>query len=141
MSRKEIGRTYIAFVQGVVSSALKVIDQPIGRDRHHNQRRRVSPTGKPAITHVELMEVYPKHEVSLVRLTLETGRTHQIRVHLSAAGHPLVGDALYSGSTKWLPYQALHGERLVFPHPLTGEAVELGDPWPPAMIQLRDRFR
>ncbi|EES73035.1 pseudouridine synthase, RluA family [Paenibacillus sp. oral taxon 786 str. D14] len=141
MSRKEIGRTYIAFVQGVVSSALKIIDQPIGRDRHHNQRRRVSPTGKPAITHVELMEVYPKHEVSLVRLTLETGRTHQIRVHLSAAGHPLVGDALYGGSTKWLPYQALHGERLVFPHPLTGETVELDDPWPSAIIQLRDRFR
>lgn len=140
MSRKEIGRTYIAFVQGIVSPRLKVIDQPIGRDRHHNQRRRVSPGGKPAVTHVELLEVFPKHDVSLVRLTLETGRTHQIRVHLSAEGHPLVGDALYGGSTKWLSHQALHGERLSFPHPLSGEAVEVDDPWPPALTRLRDLF-
>lgn len=140
MSRKEIGRTYIAFVQGIVSPRLKVIDQPIGRDRHHNQRRRVSPGGKPAVTHVELLEVFPKHDVSLVRLTLETGRTHQIRVHLSAEGHPLVGDALYGGSTKWLSHQALHGERLSFPHPLSGEAVEVDDPWPPALTRLRDFF-
>lgn len=140
MSRKEIGRMYIAFVQGIVSLELKVIDQPIGRDRHHNQRRRVSPGGKPAVTHVELLEVFPKHDASLVRLTLETGRTHQIRVHLSAAGHPLVGDALYGGSTKWLSHQALHGERLSFPHPLTGETVEVDDPWPPALNRLRDRL-
>lgn len=140
MSRKEIGRTYIAFVQGVVSPELKVIDQPIGRDRHHNQRRRVSHGGKPAVTHVELLEVYPKHGISLVRLTLETGRTHQIRVHLSAAGHPLVGDKLYGGGTKWLFHQALHGERLSFPHPLTGETVEVDDPWPPAMTGLRERL-
>jgi 23S rRNA pseudouridine1911/1915/1917 synthase len=140
MSRKEIGRTYIAFVQGIVSPALKVIDQPIGRDRHHNQRRRVSPGGKPAVTHVERVEVFPKHDISLVRLTLETGRTHQIRVHLSAAGHPLVGDALYGGSTKWMSYQALHGERLMFPHPLSGEWVEVDDPWPPALTRLRDRY-
>ncbi|GJM79256.1 RluA family pseudouridine synthase [Paenibacillus timonensis] len=140
MSRKEIGRTYIAFVQGIVSPRLKVIDQPIGRDRHHNQRRRASPGGKPAVTHVELLEVFPKHDVSLVRLTLETGRTHQIRVHLSAEGHPLVGDALYGGSTKWLSHQALHGERLSFPHPLSGEAVEVDDPWPPALTRLRDLF-
>ncbi|MCK8488871.1 RluA family pseudouridine synthase [Paenibacillus sp. MBLB2552] len=141
MSRKAIDRTYIAFVQGIVSPELKVIDQPIGRDRHHNQRRRVSPGGKPAVTHVERLEVYPNHGISLVRLTLETGRTHQIRVHLSAAGHPLVGDALYGGSTKWLSHQALHGERLSFPHPFSGDAVELDDPWPPALIHLRDRFR
>ncbi|WP_339817200.1 RluA family pseudouridine synthase [Paenibacillus sp. FSL R7-0216] len=140
MSRKAIDRTYIAFVQGIVSPELKVIDQPIGRDRHHNQRRRVSPGGKGAITHLERLEVYPKHDASLVRLTLETGRTHQIRVHLSAAGHPLVGDALYGGNTKWLSHQALHGERLSFPHPLSGEAVELEDPWPPAMNRLRDHF-
>ncbi|WP_068783111.1 RluA family pseudouridine synthase [Paenibacillus phocaensis] len=141
MSRKEIGRTYIAFVQGIVSPRLKVIDQPIGRDRHHPQRRRVSPGGKPAITHVELLEVYPRHEISLVRLTLETGRTHQIRVHLSAAGHPLAGDSLYGGSAKWLPRQALHGERLLFPHPLSGETVEIDDPWPPDLIRLRERLR
>ncbi|MEK5166118.1 RluA family pseudouridine synthase [Paenibacillus sp. FSL R5-0527] len=141
MSRKEIGRTYIAFVHGIVSRDLKVIDQPIGRDRHHKQRRRVSPTGKPALTRVELVEVYPAHDASLVRLTLETGRTHQIRVHLSAAGHPLIGDTLYGGSTARLPHQALHGERLAFPDPLTGETVEVEDPWPDALEKLRAKLR
>ncbi|MGZ7440632.1 RluA family pseudouridine synthase [Paenibacillus sp. TH7-28] len=137
MSRKEISRTYIALVHGIVSPDMKVIDQPIGRDRHHNQRRRVSPTGKPALTRVELVEVYPAHDASLVRLTLETGRTHQIRVHLSAAGHSLIGDVLYGGSKARLPHQALHGERLAFPDPLTGETVAVEDPWPDALQKLR----
>lgn len=141
MSRKEIHRTYIAFVQGVVHPELKVIDLPIGRDRHHNQRRRVSPGGKPAVTHVERLEVFPQHNLSLVRLTLETGRTHQIRVHLSHAGHPLAGDTLYGGEARWLPHQALHGERLVFPHPFTGELVEVAAPWPTALSQLYERIQ
>lgn len=141
MSRKEIGRTYIAFVQGLVSPELKVIDQPIGRDRHHSRRRRVSPGGKPAVTRVERLEVFPLRQASLVRLTLETGRTHQIRVHMSAAGHPLLGDVLYGGSAKWLPYQALHGERLVFPHPLTGEAVDIAVHWPQALERLHSQLR
>ncbi|WP_232436765.1 RluA family pseudouridine synthase [Paenibacillus senegalimassiliensis] len=141
MSRKAIHRTYIAFVQGQVSPELKIIDLPIGRDRHHNQRRRVSLGGKSAITHVELLEVFPQHDLSLVRLTLETGRTHQIRVHLSHAGHPLVGDTLYGGGTKWLSHQALHGERLAFLHPLTGERVEVADPWPVELTQLYERIR
>ncbi|MGG6313524.1 RluA family pseudouridine synthase [Paenibacillus macerans] len=140
MSRKEIGRTYVAFVKGIVSPELKVIDRPIGRDRHHNRRRRVSPGGKPAVTRVERLEVFPRHEASLVRLTLETGRTHQIRVHLSAEGHPLIGDALYGGNAKWLPHQALHGERLVLPHPLTGEPVDLTDPWPSALQRLYEQL-
>ncbi|WP_018752345.1 RluA family pseudouridine synthase [Paenibacillus sanguinis] len=141
MSRKVIHRTYIAFVQGVVDPELKIIDLPIGRDRHHNQRRRVSPGGKPAVTHVERLEVFPQHNLSLVRLTLETGRTHQIRVHLSHAGHPLAGDTLYGGDTRWLPYQALHGESLAFPHPFTGEMVEVADPWPRALNQLYEQIQ
>ncbi|WP_120463252.1 RluA family pseudouridine synthase [Paenibacillus aceti] len=136
MSRKEITRVYVALVEGIVSPKLTVIDEPIGRDRHHNQRRRVSPSGKRAITHVELLETM--NQASLVRLTLETGRTHQIRVHLSFAGHPLVGDALYGGSTKLLPYQALHGESLTFSHPLTGERICVEDPWPEEWQGLRN---
>ncbi|WP_379321119.1 RluA family pseudouridine synthase [Paenibacillus puldeungensis] len=138
MSRKSIGRTYIAFVHGIVSRDLKVIDKPIGRDRHHSQRRRVSPTGKPAITRVELLETYPA--ASLVRLTLETGRTHQIRVHLADAGHPLIGDKLYGGKTDELPFQALHGERLIFPHPLMGDDIQVDDPTPPVWDRLKKRL-
>jgi len=138
MARKEISRVYVALVQGIVNPALKIIDDPIGRDRHHNQRRRVSPSGQRAVTYVELLETL--NQASLVRLTLETGRTHQIRVHLSHAGHPLFGDALYGGSTKLLPYQALHGESLTFAHPLTGELIQVDDPWPPDWLRLRKQL-
>lgn len=138
MARKEIERVYVALVEGVVNPALVRIDEPIGRDRHHPSRRRVSKAGKEAVTRVEVLETFPK--ASLVRLRLETGRTHQIRVHMSHAGHPLIGDALYGGSTKLLPRQALHGESLAFPHPLTGETVEVPDPWPEEWDKVRVRL-
>ncbi len=139
MARKEIGRVYVALVEGNVNAALTRINEPIGRDRHHPSRRRVSKAGKEAVTGVELLEVLP--QASLVRLRLETGRTHQIRVHMSHAGHPLIGDALYGGSTRLMPHQALHGESLSFPHPLTGETVEVPDPWPQEWDQIRTRLR
>lgn len=138
MARKEIERVYVALVEGVVNPALVRINEPIGRDRHHPSRRRVSKAGKEAVTRVEVLETFPK--ASLVRLRLETGRTHQIRVHMSHAGHPLIGDALYGGSTKLLPHQALHGESLAFPHPLTGETVEVPDPWPEEWDKVRVRL-
>lgn len=138
MARKEIERVYVALVEGVVNPALIRIDEPIGRDRHHPSRRRVSKAGKEAVTRVEVLETFPK--ASLVRLRLETGRTHQIRVHMSHAGHPLIGDALYGGSTKLLSHQALHGESLAFPHPLTGEIVEVPDPWPEEWDKVRVRL-
>ncbi|MEF2968010.1 RluA family pseudouridine synthase [Paenibacillus sp. M1] len=138
MARKEIGRVYVALVEGVVDPSLRVIDEPIGRDRHHASRRRVSPRGKNAVTRVELVETFPR--ASLVRVTLETGRTHQIRVHMSHAGHPLIGDALYGGSTRLLSHQALHGESLAFPHPLTGETVLVEDPWPDHWKPLRAKL-
>jgi 23S rRNA pseudouridine1911/1915/1917 synthase len=111
-----------------------VIDLPIGKDRHHKQRRRVSPTGQTAVTHVRVDEVFK--QATLVRLELETGRTHQIRVHLSHLGHPLLGDALYGGSTALINRQALHGEKLAFTHPFTRERIEITDPWPNDMQHL-----
>ncbi|CAM3083528.1 RluA family pseudouridine synthase [Paenibacillus sediminis] len=135
MRVKEIDRTYVAFVQGIVSPELQVIDLPIGKDRHHKQRRRVSPTGQHAVTHVKVVETYSN--ASLVRLDLDTGRTHQIRVHMSHMGHPLIGDTLYGGQSSLFPYQALHGERLSFPHPLTAEREVVEDPWPDSFHELR----
>lgn len=93
MRHKAISRRYAAIVYGEVSAGLKVIDLPIGRDRHHAARRRVSPGGQQAVTRIVDREVWSG--TSLVRLELETGRTHQIRVHLSHMGHPLIGDELY----------------------------------------------
>lgn len=137
MRSKEIGRHYVAIAGGQVPQTLQLINAPIGKDRHHKQRRRVSPNGQEAITHVQIVEVFPK--ATLVRLTLDTGRTHQIRVHLSYAGHALIGDELYGGTPDHIGRQALHGELLVFKHPLTGATIEVADPWPEDFKQLIDR--
>ncbi|PQP80041.1 RluA family pseudouridine synthase [Paenibacillus sp. PCH8] len=136
MRRKEIGRHYVAIAGGQISSELRKIDAPIGKDRHHKQRRRVSEGGQEAVTHVEIVEVWER--ATLVRLKLDTGRTHQIRVHLSYAGHPLIGDALYGGRANAIGRQALHGEVLQFSHPLTGATIEVNDPWPSDFTQLAE---
>ncbi|WP_433746518.1 RluA family pseudouridine synthase [Paenibacillus amylolyticus] len=137
MRRKEIGRHYVAIAGGQIPLELHKIDAPIGKDRHHKQRRRVSEGGQEAVTHVEIVEVWER--ATLVRLKLDTGRTHQIRVHLSYAGHPLIGDALYGGRADVIGRQALHGEMLKFSHPLTGAVIEVDDPWPPDFTQLAER--
>lgn len=137
MRRKDIGRHYVAIAGGKISPELMTIDAPIGKDRHHKQRRRVSEGGQEAVTHVEIVEVWDT--ATLVRLTLDTGRTHQIRVHLSYAGHPLVGDELYGGRRDSIGRQALHGETLSFGHPLTGARIEVADPWPQDFEQLAGR--
>lgn len=140
MRDKAIGRVYLAVAAGKVPPSLTVIDAPIGRDRHHKSRRRVSPGGQEARTRVELVRHLAGGRASLVRLTLETGRTHQIRVHLAHAGHPLIGDVLYGGPEDSLNRQALHGERLDFTHPFTGERIEVSDPVPEDMARLLERL-
>lgn len=137
MRRKEIDRQYVAIAGGKIPVRLKIIDAPIGKDRHHKQRRRVSEGGQEAITRVQVVEVW--ENATLVRLKLETGRTHQIRVHMAHVGHPLVGDMLYGGRKEQIGRQALHGERLTFAHPLTGAEVEVADPWPFDFKQLAKR--
>lgn len=139
MSGKRISRIYAAFVEGRIPSDLKVIDLPIGKDRHHKQRRRVSLGGQSAVTRI--LHAEAGNQASLVYLELETGRTHQIRVHLSHVGHPLLGDALYGGSMSAIGRQALHGERLSFAHPLTHEQIEVSDPWPEDMERLKALVR
>ncbi|MCF7757621.1 RluA family pseudouridine synthase [Paenibacillus xylanexedens] len=139
MRRKEIGRHYVAIAGGQIPLELHKIDAPIGKDRHHKQRRRVSEGGQEAVTHLEIVEVWER--ATLVRLKLDTGRTHQIRVHLSYAGHPLIGDTLYGGRADAIGRQALHGEMLKFSHPLTGAMIEVNDPWPSDFTQLAERER
>lgn len=130
MREKAIDRTYLAIVEGVMAKKKGLIKQPIGKDRHHKQRRRVSPTGQYALTHYQVLDQYV--DSALVELSLETGRTHQIRVHMSYLGHPLLGDTLYGGKTHdgLVTRQALHGVQLTFAHPFSGEQLVVHDPIP-----------
>lgn len=141
MRARRIERRYVAAVRGIVQKPRGTIRAPIGRDRHVPGKRRVSPGGLPAVTHYERVETFPAAEASLVRLRLETGRTHQVRVHLAHIGHPIIGDELYGTPDPRIGRQALHGETLVFFHPLGGEEVAVRSPLPEDFAQLLDALR
>ena len=120
-----------------------VIDAPIGRDVRDATRMAVRNDGKSARTHYEVLRRFSRPtESSLVHCTLETGRTHQIRVHLGAVGHPVIGDATYGGVRAAIPFTrpALHAERLSFGHPSTGETITCDAPIPEDMRALIDRL-
>ncbi|MFC3772675.1 RluA family pseudouridine synthase [Paenibacillus sp. GCM10012303] len=139
MREKTIERIYLAVAEGAFEQRKGKIDKPIAQDRHHSTRRRVSETGDPAVTLYEVVEYFAGH--TLVRLRLETGRTHQIRVHLSSIHHPLAGDGMYGGTRRYIHRQALHGERLIWVHPWTGERMEVRAPLPEDMSKLLDDLR
>ncbi|GLB58717.1 RluA family pseudouridine synthase [Cytobacillus sp. NCCP-133] len=122
LEERAIKRTYLALVHGKPLQKKGTIREPIGRDRHHPTRRRISPKGQPAVTHFELIEPHGNQDLTLIKCRLDTGRTHQIRIHLSHLGHPLAGDVLYGGKPVF-PRQALHAVKLETPHPFTGEPV------------------
>jgi 23S rRNA pseudouridine1911/1915/1917 synthase len=131
-------------VWGVPERPRGTIDKPIGRHPRVRDKMAVRAGGRPAVTHWEVLERYRGRAgapvASLIACRLETGRTHQIRVHLSEMGHPLLGDALYGGTRKGdarvkavqtrLGRQALHAWKLAFPHPRTGKVVSCEAPVP-----------
>lgn len=128
---QQIDRTYLAIVHGNLREAVGRIDAPIGRKAGSIIERIVTPEGQTARTHFE--ERQQGKDCTLVELTLETGRTHQIRVHMAFLGHPLLGDDLYGGEKHVISRQALHCSRLVFPHPLTGEILRFSSALPREM--------
>lgn len=137
MRARRIEREYLALVRGVLPHPLGTIDGPIGRDPRNRLKHAVVPDGKPAVTHYEVREQYAAHAELIFRL--ETGRTHQIRVHMAAIGHPILNDPLY-GTTDprlELPGQALHAWRLRFRHPSTGEELSFEAELPPEYVGAR----
>lgn len=123
MSEKKIRRTYIAIVEGCMTLNQKgSINSPIARDRHDSKKMRISKSGKPSKTNFQVLKVDQKHQYSVCKLQLETGRTHQIRVHLASIHHPILGDALY-GSKKPFETLALHALQLDFIHPFLEEKI------------------
>ncbi len=137
---------YIAIARGLIAEDAFTIDLPIGRpDPEQVQRGVMTEGGYPSVTHVKVRERFPSGDGhSLVELLLETGRTHQIRVHMSHIGHPLSGDTLYGGEEPDLiDRQALHAFRLSFRHPASGKAMTVEAPLPQdmqeAILKLRRR--
>jgi 23S rRNA pseudouridine1911/1915/1917 synthase len=123
-------REYIALVGGRPRSRRGTIDAPVGRDRHDPLRQSLdTDTPREAVTHFEVEELLPRH--ALLRVTLETGRTHQIRVHLAAIDLPVAGDSLYGRpGDLGLERQFLHAARLAFQHPFSGAALDVSSPLP-----------
>jgi 23S rRNA pseudouridine1911/1915/1917 synthase len=131
-----IKRHYIAYTHGIPASERGTVNQPIGKDRHHSGRRRVTPGGESAVTHYRVIERY--RQAAKLECELDTGRTHQIRVHMSYLGHPLIGDTLYGGKPAGLARQALHAGLLRFVHPFGGEEVVVKASLPPDLQQLEE---
>ena len=138
--RHRLEREYLALVRGRPRSRAGRIEAAIGRDRSEPTRRSLdTDTPRDAVTHFEVTELLAEH--ALLRVRLETGRTHQIRVHLAAIDLPVVGDRVYGVRDLELERQFLHAARLAFPHPITGEPVETESPLPDDLTAALDRAR
>jgi len=130
---RTVHKVYHAVIQGLADPLSGTFDAPIGRHPKHEFKFAVMQDGKPSVTHYETLEAFPA--ASLVEVVLETGRTHQIRVHFSAFRHPLVGDTMYGADPSLaakvgLDRQWLHAMRLSFTHPTSGELVEFESSYP-----------
>jgi RluA family pseudouridine synthase len=136
----KIRREYLALVYGVMADDHGTIDAPIARNPRNPSLRAVREGGEAALTRYEVVERFAA--ATLVRLELETGRTHQIRVHMQHAGHPVLGDRQYGRKgLDTIKRQALHAERLAFVHPSSGERIELTAPLAPDMQAAVDTLR
>ncbi len=127
-------RKYLALVEGHPTPPEGQIDLPIARHPDSIILRQISATGQSACTRYRTLQTGPSH--SCLEIELLTGRTHQIRVHMSAIGNPLLGDDLYGGSTKFLARQALHSAYLSFPHPFSKKILSFHTPWPQDIAQI-----
>ena len=121
----EVKKTYIALVRGIVKENEATIDMPIGRSRSDRKKMAVDKNGRNAVTHIKVLKRYDKY--TLLEINIETGRTHQIRVHLSHIGYPIIGDYTYSNGKNEFGVvgQCLHAKSLEFKHPITGKKMKL----------------
>ena len=127
LKNREVEKTYLALVRGIVKENEAVINMPIARSKVDRKKMAVQKEGKEALTKFKVLKRFYENEVTLLEVKIETGRTHQIRVHLSKIGYPIIGDEVYSnGKNKWnIKGQMLHAKALKFKHPITGKKMEL----------------
>ena len=135
----QLKRTYTALVQGVVQPSSGTIDEPIGEHPTHPNRRAVSAQGDCAVTHYKTIEALPN--ASLLEVVLETGRTHQIRVHLAHIGYPIIGDAMYGSPSTLIKRQALHASAITFQRPDDGKTITISAPLPDDFTQALTHCR
>ncbi len=143
LAARTVDRRYLALTWGHFDNPAGVVDAPIGRGARDRTRMTVTAGGRSARTGYQVLESYDQPaEATLVECRLETGRTHQVRVHLAAIGHPVVGDVRYGGARPYLspgrPF--LHAAELGFDHPATGERVSLESSLPPDLENVRETF-
>ena len=126
LKNHEVKKTYIALVRGIINENEATINMPISRSKNDRKKMAVNRDGKNAITHFKVLGRY-KNKYTLLKVNIETGRTHQIRVHLSHIGHPVIGDDVYSnGKNEWgISGQCLHAWKIEFNHPITKKKMEL----------------
>ncbi|MCS7255319.1 MAG: RluA family pseudouridine synthase [Thermomicrobium sp.] len=139
---RSVVKRYTALVHGVVEPDSGTIDAPISRDPRDRTKMAVVAWGRPAITHFRVVERFSC--ATLLDVTIETGRTHQIRVHCAFIGHPVVGDQQYGGNRSFcvpVPRQFLHARYLRFRHPTTGQVIELETPLPWDLRAVLERLR
>lgn len=140
MESNSIDKLYLALVHGVLPQKSGIIDEPIGRENEDSIKREVMSKGKRSVTHYRVIEEYDN--ASLVELRLETGRTHQIRVHLSYLGNPIIGDKLYGiEDSAMISRQALHAYKLKFRHPITKMKLSLSSELPEDMKILLENLK
>lgn len=142
LSARTVDRCYQALVWGVPAARRGIVDAPIGRSEARRTRMAVTAGGRPARTAYEVTSTWSAPVVALVECKLETGRTHQIRVHLAAIGHPVVGDGAYRGVRDSVPLHRpfLHAGTLAFDHPATGERISFDEPLPPDLLAVLARL-
>ena len=126
----EVKKTYVALVRGCVKENEATIDMPIGRSNSDRKKMAINKNGKNAVTHIKVLKRYDKY--TLLEINIETGRTHQIRVHLSHIGFPVIGDYIYSNGKNEFGVvgQCLHAKELEFKHPISGDEMKLQAPLP-----------
>jgi len=141
LKSRQVNRIYLALVKGTIRVPAGIVDAPLGRHPSQRKKMAVVAGGKEAVTHFRVLERFPGY--TFLEVKLQTGRTHQIRVHLAHIGHPVVGDPVYGKGKNnlGLKRQALHAAKLSFVHPVTGREVTFSSPLPPdfqaALNELR----
>jgi len=140
IARHLVERAYLALVHGEPAAATGTIDAPLGRHPRRRGLVQIDAAGRAARTHYQCLARWPAARLTLLEVTLDTGRTHQIRVHLASIGHPVVADPVYGRGDSLAGRQFLHAARLRFAHPITGEPVVVESPLPPDLAEVLGRL-